>query len=168
VREAVGDDFTLMLDSTWSYDYPDAVRVGRAIEALDYYWYEDPLAEEDIYNYVKLRQTLDIPILATEYSPGGFAGYAPWIMLQATDYLRGDVAVKGGLTACLKAAHMAEGFKMNFEIHHGGNSLNNQKYGLVDDIDVDENGLVHAPSKPGLGTNIDFDLIKAKTTGILR
>ena len=60
---------TLMLDSTWSYRYPDALRVGRAIEELGFLWYEDPLADEDIYNYVKLRQKLDIPIMATEYPP---------------------------------------------------------------------------------------------------
>jgi hypothetical protein len=29
VRKAVGDDYRLMLDSTWSYDYTDALRVGR-------------------------------------------------------------------------------------------------------------------------------------------
>ena len=34
IREAVGDDHTLMLDSTWSYDYPSAVRVGMAIQEL--------------------------------------------------------------------------------------------------------------------------------------
>jgi L-alanine-DL-glutamate epimerase-like enolase superfamily enzyme len=45
VRKAVGDDMVLMLDSMWSYGYEDAVRVGRAIEALDYFWYEDPLME---------------------------------------------------------------------------------------------------------------------------
>jgi L-alanine-DL-glutamate epimerase-like enolase superfamily enzyme len=187
VREAVGDDYTLMLDSTWAYDYPQALRVGRAIEALGYYWYEDPLAEQDLYNCVKLRNQLNIPILATEYSPGGFLGYAPWILQQATDYLRGDVAVKGGITACMKAAHLAEAFGMNFEVHHGGNSLNNvanlhvslaisnceffevllpdgaQKYGLVEDIEVDRDGLVHAPMNPGLGANIDFDLISANT-----
>ena len=63
----VGDAFTLMLDSTWAYDYPAAIRVGRAIERLGYYWYEDPLADDDLYNYVKLKQHLSIPILATEY-----------------------------------------------------------------------------------------------------
>jgi L-alanine-DL-glutamate epimerase-like enolase superfamily enzyme len=120
VRKSVGDDYTLMLDSTWAYQYPEALRVGRAIEALDYHWYEDPLADDDIYNYVKLKQHLSIPILATEYSPGGFTAYAPWITAQATDYLRGDVAVKGGITAPVKAAHLAEGFHMNFEVHHGG------------------------------------------------
>ena len=55
VRDAVGDDYTLMLDSMWSYRYEDALRVGRAIEELDYYWYEDPLKEEDHYSYVKLK-----------------------------------------------------------------------------------------------------------------
>src|SRR2546422_861668 len=77
VRKAVGDDYTVMLDSTWSYRYEEALRVGRAIEEMGFYWYEDPLADQDLYNYVKLKQKLDIPILATEFPTGGFAGYAP-------------------------------------------------------------------------------------------
>lgn len=191
VRKAVGDDYRLMLDSTWMYTYPEALRVGRAIEELGFYWFEDPLAEEDIYNYVKLRQKLDIPILATEFSPGGFHAYAPWITSQATDFLRGDVAVKGGITSCLKTAHLAEAFRMTFEIHHGGNSLNNvanlhlmcgipnseffevilpddvQKFGLVDDIEVTSNGMVHVPQKPGLGVEINFNLIRQNAIGVL-
>jgi L-alanine-DL-glutamate epimerase-like enolase superfamily enzyme len=35
-----------------------------------------------------------------------------------------------------------------------------QKHGLVKDIEVDENGMVHAFDGPGLGAEIDFDLIK--------
>ncbi len=81
---------------------------------------------------------------------------------------------------------------MNFEIHHGGNSLNNvahlhisagirncewfevllpaaaQKYGLVEDIEVDDEGYVHAPMGPGLGVEIDFDLIERNKTAELR
>ncbi len=170
------------------------MRLGRVLEELDFYWYEDPLTESDIYNYVKLRQKLDIPIMATEYSPGGFDAYAPWIMAQATDYLRADVAIKGGLTAVMKTAHLAEGFQMNLEVHHGGNSLNNvanlhaimamrnceyfevllpagaQKYGLIEDIEMDKDGYIDiaAFERPGLGAQIDFDLIKRKTLEILR
>src|SRR5882757_8773108 len=190
VRNAVGD-YKIMLDSTWSYDFPAAVRVGRAIEEMDFHWYEDPLAEQDIYNYVKLKQKLHIPILATEYPITGFDSYQPWIMLQATDFLRGDVAVKGGITTLLKTAHLAEAFRMNYEVHHGGNSLNNvanlhvisairnteffevllpdaaQKYGLAEDITVDRTGLVHAPTEPGLGARIDFELIERKKVGVL-
>ncbi len=192
VRRAVGDGFTVMLDSTWAYQYPEALRVGKAIEELGFHWYEDPLADDDIYNYVKLKQHLHIPILATEYAPGGFTAFAPWITARATDFLRGDVAVKGGITSMVKTAHLAEAFHMNVEVHHGGNSLNNvanlhvimaiknceffevllpaeaQKYGLVEDIAVDANGLVHAPTGPGLGASIDFDLIERRKTAVLR
>ncbi len=191
VRRAVGDGYTVMLDSTWAYQYPEALRVGRVAEALGFHWYEDPLADDDILGYVKLKQHLSIPILATEYAPGGFTALAPWIVQQATDFLRGDVAVKGGITPLLKSAHLAEGFHMNFEIHHGGNSLNNvanlhvtmairnceffevllparaQKYGLAEDIEVDGRGLVHAPGGPGLGASIDFDLIERRRTVVL-
>jgi len=191
VRKAVGDDYTIMLDSTWSYDFPAAVRVGLAAQELGFHWYEDPLADQDIYNYVKLKQKLSIPILATEYPIAGYESYAPWIMLQATDFLRGDVAVKGGISTLVKTAHLAEAFRMNFEVHHGGNSLNNvanlhviasirnteffevllpdgaQKYGLAQDIVVGRDGLVHVPNGPGLGAAIDFDLIKRKTVAVL-
>ncbi|MDA0676921.1 MAG: mandelate racemase [Chloroflexi bacterium] len=193
VRKAVGDDYMLMLDSTWAYEYPEALKVGRAIEELNYYWYEDPLADDDTYNYVKLREKLDIPLLATEHSPGGFTAYAQWITDGATHFLRGDVQVKGGITAVMKTAHLAEAFHMKYEVHHGGNSLNNvanlhaimamknttlfevllpdgaQKYGLLHDIKPDENGLVHITpfDKPGLGADIDFKLIERKKTAVL-
>jgi len=191
VRKAVGDDYRVMLDSTWSYRFEEALRVGRVAEALGFYWYEDPLVEQDIYSYVKLKQKLDIPIMATEFPIGGLDMYAPWIMNQATDILRGDVAVKGGITTLIKTAHLAEAFRMNYEVHHGGNSLNNvanlhvimairnteffevllpdamQKYGLAEDITVDRDGLVHAPNEPGLGAKIDFELIERKKIGVL-
>ncbi len=191
VREAVGDGMTLMLDAMWAYHYEDALRVGRALEDLQFYWYEDPLVEEDLYNYVKLCRKLDIPIMATEYTPGRFYGMAPWITQYATDLLRGDVAVTGGITPLVKLCHLAEGFNMQCEIHHGGNSLNNvanlhvtmavpncgfyevfpctgaNQYGLVKDIEVDDQGLVHAPTRPGLGYDIDWDLVHREQTAII-
>jgi len=101
------------------------------------------------------------------------------------------VAVKGGITALVKAAHLAEAFHLNFEVHHGGNSLNNvanlhvimaikncelfevllpaaaQKYGLAQDIEVDRQGLVHAMNEPGLGADIDFALIEREKVAVL-
>ena len=191
VREAVGDGAKLMLDAMWAYQYEDAIRVGRAIEELGYYWYEDPLVEEDLYNYVKLKSKLDIPVMSTEYAPGRLYGMAQWITSYATDMLRGDVAVTGGITPLLKICHIAEGFNMKCEIHHGGNSLNNvanlhvtmavnncefyevfpctgaNKYALVEDIEVDDKGLVHAPTEPGLGYEIDWELVKREQTQVV-
>jgi len=81
---------------------------------------------------------------------------------------------------------------MKFEIHHGGNSLNNaanlhvtmainhcdyyevfpcsgaNKYGLVKDIEVDSRGMVQIPEKPGLGYEIDWDLVKREHVGVLK
>ena len=106
--------------------------------------------------------------------------------------LRGDVAVSGGITPLLRIAHMAEGFRMKCEIHHGGNSLNNvanlhvtmainncdyyevfpangaNKYGLVEDIEVDAQGNVHAPERPGLGYEIDWDLVDREKVQVVR
>ena len=165
--------------------------MGQAIQDLGYYWYEDPLTDADLYNYVELRKKLHIPIMATEYPAGGLDSFTPWIRERATDYLRGDVAVKGGITTMMKVAHLAEAFHLNFEVHHGGNSLNNvanlhvimaipnteffeillpsasQKYGLVQDIEVDAQGMVHAPTGPGLGAQIDFELIARKKVAVL-
>lgn len=191
VRGAVGDSFELMLDSTWSYSYADALRVGRAAEALGFRWYEDPLNEEDIYSYTKLREKLDIPILATEYPQGDIGTYAIWVTERATDALRGDIPVKGGLTTMLKTAHLAEAFHMNYEVHHGGNSLNNMaqlhfacaltnttyfevllphgahKFGVLNEIEIDSSGLAHCPETPGIGAEIDFELIKRNTMATL-
>jgi L-alanine-DL-glutamate epimerase-like enolase superfamily enzyme len=192
VRDAVGHDYRLMLDSTWAYDYVDAVRVGRAIEGLGFYWYEDPLADSDIHNYVRLREKLDIAVMATEYPVGGLRDYAVWITQRATDYLRGDIPNKGGITTMIKTAHLAEAFGMRYEIHHSGNSLNNlanlqvsvalrncemfevlqpdgaHKYGLLEEVEIDPDGLVHVPEGPGLGGTIDDELVRAMTIETLR
>jgi len=191
VRDAVGPDYTLMLDSTFLYDFPAAVRVGRAIEEMDYYWFEDPLGDQDIYNYVKLKQKLHIPILATERPVAGFDSYSAWLYAQATDFLRGDVALKGGITTLVKTAHLAEAFGMNFEVHVGGNPLNNlanlhvelaisncefheilmpvegSGFGLIDEPKPDREGYLRAPSEPGLGAKIDFELIERNKIAVL-
>ena len=156
---------------------------------MGYYWYEDPLADEDIYNYVKLRQKLDIPIMATEFPAGGLDTYPIWLTEKATDYLRGDIPNKGGLTTMLKTAHLAEAFGLRYEVHHSGNSLNNlanlhlcmalrnttmwevllpdgaHKYGMVKDLEIDKDGLMHAPTEPGLGGRDRFRPDQAQDRG---
>ena len=192
VRETVGGDFRLMLDSTWSYDYPQALRVGRAIQDLDFYWYEDPLADDDLYGYVKLKQVLKIPIMATELPTAGPTSYAPWIMNRATDYLRGDVAIKGGLTGCLKVAHLAEAFRMNYEIPSRRQLAEQRRQPAPDHGDLQlrvfrgaaagrgskararprhrcrRRGHGARHRRTGLGAEIDFEMIENGQTAVLR
>ena len=122
-------------------------------------------------------------MVATEAVPGKYLGMSQWIANNTTDMLRGDVGSLGGITPLLKTAHLANGFNMNCEIFHGGNSTDafanlhvimaikncqfyevfppngENQYALIDDIQVDELGFVHAPTDPGLGIKIDWELI---------
>jgi L-alanine-DL-glutamate epimerase-like enolase superfamily enzyme len=198
VREAVGAEMTLMLDAVWSYGYPEALDVGRAIEELGYYWYEDPLGAEDIAGYVRLKQHLRIPILATEITLGGLHALPPWLHAGATDFLRGDVVIKGGISGMMKIAHLAEAHGMNCELHDAYNAMNNVatahvamairncdwfevitcnatgvhdlehlSYGLATPIEIDADGFVHAPTRPGLGFDVDWELIDSARLGEL-
>ena len=113
--------------------------------------------------------------MATEFPAGGLETYPIWLTERATDYLRGDIPNKGGLTTMLKTAHLAEAFDMKYEIHHSGNSLNNlanlhlcmairnttmfevllpdgaHKYGMAKEIEIDKDGLLHAPDRIRVG-----------------
>lgn len=192
MRRALGDGFALMLDASFAYRLPDAVRVGRAVEALGFRWFEDPLGEHDLLAYPELRAKLSIPVMATELPMAGLESYAPWLANRATDFLRGDVPLKGGLTPMLKAAHLAEAFGLDYAVHHGGNSLNNlaglhlalaipnagpfevllpvesHRIGLIDDIAMDAQGNVRPPPGPGLGGVPDMALIAARTIAEMR
>lgn len=192
IRAAVGDDYILMLDSAWAYNYAQALTVGQAIQDLGYYWYEDPLKADDIYGYVRLKERLHIPIVATEVTDGGVYALPQWLLQRATDALRGDTVIKGGITGLMKIAHLAEAFQMNCEVHDGYNALNNAaglnvimaidnceffeiitihapdsydldhlNYGLAEPFNIDANGNIHAPTKPGLGFDVDWDLINS-------
>ena len=198
LRAAVGDFFPLFLDAAWAYTYGEAVRVGLAISELGYQWYEDPLPADDLYGYVRLKQQLSIPIMATEITGGGLTALAPWVVERATDFLRGDVVLKGGITGMLKIAHLAEAFHLGCEVHDAYNSLNNLaslhlimaipncewfevlvphrpgrynldhlSYGLTEPIAIDGEGFASLPSQPGLGIDVDWDLLRSGTSAEL-
>jgi L-alanine-DL-glutamate epimerase-like enolase superfamily enzyme len=40
-------------------------------------------------------------------------------------------------------------------------------FGMVDVIDIDDQGMVHAPTAPGLGYEVDWDVMDDATTAVL-
>ena len=65
-REAVGDDFPLMLDAVAEYSFDQALEVGEALARLGYRWFEEPVPDRDISLLEQLTRRLEVPILATE------------------------------------------------------------------------------------------------------
>jgi L-alanine-DL-glutamate epimerase-like enolase superfamily enzyme len=50
--------------------------------------------------------------------------YPSWLLLKATDFLRGDVVIKEGITGMMKIAHLAEAFGLNCELHDAYTATN--------------------------------------------
>lgn len=183
LRKAVGDDYTLMSDPVAEYSLGDAIKVGRQLERLNYEWFEEPFRDFELYKYTQLCQALDIPIAATETTRGAHWGVAQVIAQKAADIVRADVSWKDGVTGTIKIAHMAEAFGMNCEIHtttmnymdmanaQVSCAIRNCKYfeyfvpeenyqlpmkGLL----PIKNGVITMSDAPGVGAELDWDLIK--------
>ncbi|HMJ78806.1 MAG TPA: enolase C-terminal domain-like protein [Iamia sp.] len=191
VREAVGPDYTLMLDATSAYDWDGAVRVGRELERLGFYWYEDPIRDDDVAGLKRLTEMLDVPVLMGESTSRGIWTFAHYLDQGAGDGLRAVGDVMGGITGLRKVAALAECHNRRMEPHSYGSTLvqaahlhhilsvrnceffempvpkGTLDFGMVDVIDIDDQGIVHAPTAPGLGYEVDWDVMEDATTAVL-
>lgn len=72
VRAGIGNDYPFMVDANHCYTTADALEVGRALGDLDAYWFEEPVAPEDLDGYRELRASLRVNIA------GGEAEFTRW------------------------------------------------------------------------------------------
>jgi len=191
VRERVGQDMALMLDCYHYYSREEALYIGRELEKLNFYWFEEPMVEHSISSYAWLADQLSIPLLGPETAEGKMYTRAEWILRRASDISRGGVRDVGGITPLMKIAHLCESFGVRMEVHGGGAGnlhvlcamgIPGEYYerGLLhpfldyekpqpwlrEIVDpMDEEGYVHVSHRPGLGLDIDFDYIKDRAAG---
>lgn len=66
VRQALGDDFPLMVDANQQWDRETAIRMGRKMEAFNLIWIEEPLDAYDVEGHAALATALDTPIATGE------------------------------------------------------------------------------------------------------
>lgn len=182
-REAVGPGFKLMADPVAAYNHEQALRVGRELERLNYYWLEEPLFDVDFYGLRKLSAQLDLPVCGTEVVAGSHYSTAECIATNVVDIIRTDVSWKGGVTPVMKTAHLAESFGVQCELHttiyhplevvnlHCCCAIPNceffellyplsyMDFGMKNKLDIDAEGYAHPPQAPGLGIEYDWDFI---------
>jgi L-alanine-DL-glutamate epimerase-like enolase superfamily enzyme len=63
--------------------------------------------------------------VATETTIGGLYALPRWVAAGATDALRGDVIIKGGITGMMKIAALAEAHHLPCEVHDAYNAIGN-------------------------------------------
>ncbi len=192
VRQAAGDDFILLMDPVGVYNRGEAMTVGRLLDELNYVAYEDPIPTTDIEGYVELCRALDVPIHAGEFIFSIY-DYAEYIRRGALDVVRFIVDNVGGITGGMKIAALAECFGMECAPHNWGDTLdhavhfhcelampNNVWFEMTvpqggydspymkDRIRIAKDGYVYAPTKPGLGCEIDRDVLDKLTRRVER
>jgi len=119
IRSDLGDQVDLLHDAALChYSWQEALRVGRALEELNYGWFEEPLADREQGQLQQLCATLDIPVLAPETLMHDLQLSARWLISGATDYIRANA--RHGVTQTLKLAHLAELHGQRIELNGPG------------------------------------------------
>ena len=101
VREGVGDGYRFMVDANHCYTTSDAFRVGYALEELDAYWFEEPVAPEDHAGYRELRAGLKINISGGEAEFGRW-GWRQILENRGLDIAQPEVCALGGISEYLR------------------------------------------------------------------
>jgi len=101
VRRGVGDGYRFMVDANHAYTTHDAFYVGRAMEEFDPYWFEEPVAPEDLDGYRELRSNLRVNI------SGGEAEFNRWgwralLESRGLDIAQPEVCALGGISEYLR------------------------------------------------------------------
>ncbi|MFH1572306.1 MAG: mandelate racemase/muconate lactonizing enzyme family protein [Gemmatimonadota bacterium] len=66
VTDAVGASMDLMLDGNCRLDEAQALYVGRALDEMGWYWFEEPIPGADLDGYARLNEALEIPVTGGE------------------------------------------------------------------------------------------------------
>ena len=106
VAAAVAGKGRFMVDANHCYTTADAFHVGRALEELGAYWFEEPVAPEDLDGYRELRAGLKVNI------SGGEAEYNRWgwrriLENRGLDIAQPDVCALGGISEYLRVLALA-------------------------------------------------------------
>ena len=165
----LGDDAPLMVDANQQWSRPAALRMGRALEAFNLVWIEEPLDAYDHEGHAALAARFDTPIATGEMLTSA-AEHADLIRHRAADWLMPDAPRVGGITPFLKIATQAEQaglliaphFAMELHVHLAAaypvgdpwvehfdwlEPLFNERLEIA-------NGRMLVPTRPGLGLSL--------------
>lgn len=191
IRETIGDDIDLMVDSNHAYTLREAVELARAIEKYNIKWFEEPISPEFYEQYQELRTKTTIPISGGECEYLRF-GFNQLIKNKSVDILQPDICAAGGLTEAKRIGALASTNGVDLIPHTWGTSIGlhvalhfianmesvpGRMYqaDFLMEFDQTENGLrdklsfpkiemkdgfIAVPDRPGLGIDIDEEVLK--------
>ena len=180
----------LAFDCAGAYSFEEALYLGRALDELNFHWYEDPVPHQDLGSLAALSSRLNVPIAISDAREFRFAEASLAIDQRAARILIGDPK-KDGITGLKKLAALCEAHHLQTHFHYGGNSFLNaavlnvalsvrncdlypviasndrSQIGLAEELDLDPEGYVQASEKAGQGIDIDWPIKERFTEAVL-
>ncbi len=116
VREAVGPDVQVMVDANCAYKAYEAIQLARLIEDCDIFWFEEPLAPDNLQGHRQLARATTIPIATgeNEYTRYGFRDL---ITHEAAAIFNADALIMGGVTEFMKVAALTQAYDLMLAPH---------------------------------------------------
>ncbi|MCX6048713.1 MAG: mandelate racemase/muconate lactonizing enzyme family protein [Chloroflexi bacterium] len=173
-RAALGPQIAIMADAHGTYSVPEAKRFCRALEDVDLRWFEEPLNADNRHGTAEVRAATSIPISAGESEFTRF-DFRDLIEARAVDILQPDLAICGGITEGRRIAALADSQQLELAPHCWGSAFsfmagvslafaspaatiiefsvgaNPMLFDLVQEKIEAVDGLIAAPTRPGLG-----------------
>lgn len=184
IRAAVGDRMEVAIELHARWNLPAAIRIARALEPYDIFWFEDALTPDPVDDLARLVQETRVPICVSERL---FTRYAFRQVLErkAAHIVMPDIIWTGGISEGKKIAAMAEAYHLPIAPHDCSGPVNvfaclhlcascpntlamesvRAFYrGYYDEIvtpnlDV-RDGHIHFPTAPGLGTKLRPEIMQ--------
>jgi len=177
VRKLVGDGFPLAFDANNGYSTGGAIRVGRALEELGYWWFEEPVQHYHVKAMGEVARRLDITVSAGEqtYTLSGVAD----LIAAGVRMVQPDIVKMGGITGLQRCAALvhAHGVELvphqtqptighTASLHIAASQLHMTKpcelndpssrtHAVFDNPPKPVDGLFHLPAEPGLGLTVN-------------
>src|SRR5947208_594286 len=177
VRRLVGDGFPLAFDANNGYSTGGAIRVGRALEELGFWWFEEPVQHYHPKAMGEVARRLDITISAGEqtYTLSGLAD----LIDAGVRMVQPDVVKMGGITGLSRCIALAQAHGVELaphqtqptighmaSLHLAASQLHATKpcewndpsarqHAVFENPPKPTDGLFHLSAEPGLGLKLN-------------
>jgi L-rhamnonate dehydratase len=182
-RKTAGDGMEIMIDIGKRYKLKQAMYVAKALEQMNIYWLEEPLPAEDFEGYRRLTESTTMRIATGEEESGRLA-FSRLINESRVDVIQPDISRCGGLTEAKKIATLAADNNITLVPHAFKTGIlvaaSIQLIAALPDVPflefsvtesairkellvkpfVQKDGFVAVPTAPGLGIELNPDIIK--------
>jgi L-fuconate dehydratase len=119
VREAAGDDASVMLDCNQQWTLPQAIRISLALADMRPYWIEEPTHPDDVLAHQTLARAIaPIRIAAGEHVPNRIL-FKNYMQAQAMHFVQADCVRLGGISEFITVSLLARRYGLPVVPHVG-------------------------------------------------